>query len=220
MQGLSVSASPRVLDRLERTSEVLFGLIMVLTFTGSISVADAGEGQIREILVGALGCNFAWGIVDASMYLMACVTERGRTIVMLNAVRDRSDRKAAHALIRESLPSSVSALLTEPEIETMRERLSALPAPPTAPGVSRDDILGALAVFLLVFLSTLPVVIPFLVMNDALPALRMSHGIVLVMLLAAGWSLGEHAGRPGWRWGLTMGALGFALAGFTMALGG
>src|SRR6188768_2220227 len=136
MHGLSVSASPRVLDRLERTSEVLFGLIMVLTFTGSISVADAGEGQIREILVGALGCNFAWGIVDASMYLMACVT----------------------------------ALLTEPEIETMRERLSALPAPPTAPGVSRDDILGALAVFLLVFLSTLPVVIPFLVMNDALPA--------------------------------------------------
>ena len=61
MQGLSAAASPRVLDRLDRTSEVLFGLIMVLTFTGSISVADSGQGQIREILVGALGCNFAWG---------------------------------------------------------------------------------------------------------------------------------------------------------------
>ena len=143
MQGLSASASPRVLDRLERTSEVLFGLIMVLTFTGSISVADSGQGQIREILVGALGCNFAWGIVDASMYLMACVTERGRTILMLNAVRDAGDRNAAHVLIRESLPSSVSALLTEPEVEALRERLAALPEPPAAPGVSRDDVLGA-----------------------------------------------------------------------------
>ena len=220
MQGLSASASPRALDRLERTSEVLFGLIMVLTFTGSISVADAGQGQIREILVGALGCNFAWGIVDASMYLMACVTERGRTALMLNAVRDAGDRSAAHVLIRESLPSNVSALLTEPEVEALRERLAALPKPPSAPGLSRDDVLGASVVFLLVFLSTLPVVVPFLLMDDALQALRTSHGIALVMLLAAGWSLGEHAGRPGWRWGLTMGALGFALAGFTMALGG
>jgi len=220
MQGLSASASPRVLDRLERTSEVLFGLIMILTFTGSISVADAGQGHIREILIGALGCNFAWGVVDASMYLMACVTERGRTIVMLNAAHDRSDRNAAHALIRESLPASVSALLTEQELEMMRERLSALPAPPAAPDISRDDVLGALTVFLLVFLSTLPVVVPFLLMHDALPALRVSHGIALVMLVAAGWSLGEHAGRPGWRWGLTMGTLGFGLAGFTMVLGG
>src|SRR5213596_1719379 len=133
MQGLSASASPRVLDRLERTSEVLFGLIMVLTFTGSISVADAGHGQIREILVGALGCNFAWGIVDASMYLMACVTERGRTRLVRNAARDSGDRSAAHALIRESLPSSISALLTEPEVEALRQRVAALPelyAPP------------------------------------------------------------------------------------------
>src|SRR6478609_2054573 len=147
MQGLSASASPRALDRLERTSEVLFGLIMVLTFTGSISVADSGQGQIREILVGALGCNFAWGIVDASMYLMARVTERGRTVLMLNAVRDAGDRNAAHVLIRESLPSSLSSLLTEPEVEALRGRLAALPEPLAAPGFSRGDFLGALVVF-------------------------------------------------------------------------
>jgi len=123
-------------------------------------------------------------------------------------------------LIRESLASNISALLTEAEVEALRERLAALPAPPATPRFSRDDVLGAAMVFLLVFLSTLPVVVPFLLMDDALTALRVSHGIALVMLFAAGWSLGEHAGRPGWRWGLTMASLGFVLAGFTMVLGG
>ena len=51
----------RVLDPSERIAEVLFGLIMVLTFTGSLSIADAGANDVRVMLIGALGCNLAWG---------------------------------------------------------------------------------------------------------------------------------------------------------------
>jgi len=40
------SAAHRVLDPLDRISEVLFGLIMVLTFTGSLRVAEAGHGKV------------------------------------------------------------------------------------------------------------------------------------------------------------------------------
>ena len=56
----------QALDPIDRVSEVLFGLIMVLTFTGSLSVAEAGHSEVRTMLVGALGCNLAWGIIDAS----------------------------------------------------------------------------------------------------------------------------------------------------------
>ena len=38
---------------------------MVLTFTGSLSVAEAGRDDVRTMLIGALGCNLAWGIIDA-----------------------------------------------------------------------------------------------------------------------------------------------------------
>jgi hypothetical protein len=41
---------------------VLFGLVMVLSFTGSLSVAEAGREDIRSMLVAALGCNLAWGV--------------------------------------------------------------------------------------------------------------------------------------------------------------
>lgn len=73
------SAKPfrRVLEPVERLSEVLFGLIMVLTFTGSLSLAAAGREAARTMLIGALGCNLAWGIIDATMYLMSRLSERG-----------------------------------------------------------------------------------------------------------------------------------------------
>jgi hypothetical protein len=50
-----------VLDPMERISEVLFGLIMVLTFTSSLSIASADRASTRSMLIAALGCNLAWG---------------------------------------------------------------------------------------------------------------------------------------------------------------
>src|SRR5512137_1155096 len=81
------TSSKRVLEPIERISEVLFGLIMVLTFTCSFSVAEAGRAEVRTMLLAALGCNFAWGIIDGIMYLMGCLAERARSLVALRAVR-------------------------------------------------------------------------------------------------------------------------------------
>ncbi len=55
---------------MDRVSEMLFGLFMALTFIGAISVAESGRAQIREMFIAALGCNLAWGLVDAVMYLV------------------------------------------------------------------------------------------------------------------------------------------------------
>jgi hypothetical protein len=77
MSEESTTASDRVLDPMDRISEVIFGLIMVLTYTSSLSVA-ADNATIRALLLGAVGCNLAWGIIDAGMYLMARLNERGR----------------------------------------------------------------------------------------------------------------------------------------------
>ena len=49
------ASARRVLDPVERLSEILFGLIMVLTFTGSLSVAEAGRDDVRAMLIGAIG---------------------------------------------------------------------------------------------------------------------------------------------------------------------
>jgi VIT1/CCC1 family predicted Fe2+/Mn2+ transporter len=68
----------RVLDPVERVSEVVFGVLMAMTFIGSLNVATAAREEVRTVMVAALGCNIAWGMVDAIMYLVAVLTERTR----------------------------------------------------------------------------------------------------------------------------------------------
>ena len=74
-----------VLDTIDRVSEMLFGLFMAVTFVGAVSVADAGRAQIRELFVTALGCNLAWGLVDAVMYLVRTITARGKALTLVRS---------------------------------------------------------------------------------------------------------------------------------------
>jgi len=193
-------------------SEILFGLIMVMTFTGSISVAEHGRGEIRNVLISALGCNLAWGVVDAGMYLMGRFTERARDLIMLTAIHATNDRKEAHRLLDEVLPSIISRQADAEDLDRMHSWLRARPVPPGNVTFTHMDWIGALAVFLLVFLSTFPVVIPFLLMHDAATALRFSHGIAIGMLFLVGWKIGAHTGHSPWRVGATMVVIGTALA--------
>lgn len=210
----------RVLDPVERSSEVLFGLIMVLSFTGSISVASAGREEVRELLIGAIGCNVAWGIIDAVMYLLMIVIERGRTLAVIRAVRASRDAAAGRQLVAEELPDSLRHLIDGDALERARAKLAAIPELPRRPGLHGRDFKGALGVFLLVFLSTLPVVVPFLFVTPLQLALRVSNGVAIAMLFAAGCFLARHAGLRPLRTGLLMVAIGVALVGITMALGG
>ena len=81
------ASRPRLLDPIDRFSEILFGLIMVLTFTGAISAAELGREAVRTMLFASIGCNLAWGIVDGVMYLFARLAERGRGILALRVIR-------------------------------------------------------------------------------------------------------------------------------------
>ena len=213
-------SSRRVLDPVDRVSEVLFALIMVLTFTGSLSVAEAGRDDVRAMLVGALGCNLAWGIIDGILYLMGCLAEKRRGLAALRAARHATDPQEAQRLVAEALPPVVASVLRPAELEAVRQRLSELPEPPGRASLAKDDWLGGLAVFLLVFVSTFPVVIPFLVMRNAVPALRVSNAIAIAMLFVAGIAYGRNVGGRPWLTGLAMVLLGALLAALTMALGG
>jgi len=213
-------SSKRVLDPIDRVSEVLFGLIMVLTFTGSLSVAEAGRDDVRAMLIGALGCNLAWGIIDGILYLMGCLAEKGQGLLMFRAVRKATDPKEAQRVIAEALPSVVAGVLTPAELEAIRERLKQLPEPPARARFGKGDWRGAVGVFLLVFLSTFPVVIPFIFMRSAGPALRVSNVVAIVMLFLTGYTFGRLTGRRPWLVGISMVVLGSILVGLTIALGG
>ena len=220
MPNESIKSSKRVLEPNERISEVLFGLIMVLTFTGSLSVADVGRDDVRTMLIGALGCNLAWGIIDGILYLMGCLSEQGRGIRSLRALRKAAAPEAAHRVIADALPPMVAATLGPAEYESMRQKLLRLPEPPSRPRLRKEEWRGAFGVFLLVFLTTFPVAIPFIIMDEVGRAMRVSNAIAIVLLFLTGYAFGRIAEYRPWLTGLAMVVLGSALAAITMALGG
>ena len=218
--GPAERSPKRALEPIERVSEVLFGLIMVLTFTGSLSAAESGRAEIRAMLFGALGCNLAWGLIDAIMYLMGCLTDRAQRANTVRQVRQAATPEAGRQLVADALPPAVAAALPADALEKVRLHLHGLPEPPTGPRLHAEDWRGAAGVFLLVVLSTVPVVLPFVFMRDAMVALRVSNAIAVSMMFLMGYAFGRLANARPWFMGLVMVVLGAALVSLTMALGG
>lgn len=207
------------LDPIERISEILFGLIMAVTIVGSLSIAEAGKDDVRTVLYGALGCNIAWGLVDAVMYLVGVVTERTRYRALGWRVKS-ADTETAHRLIRAALPLHLQAITGPEEIAGMHRHLLALSKPAHA-RIDMDDCLAALAVFILVVLSTFPVVLPFMFTDDLALAMQASRLLTIFLLFVAGFALGRYAGhaRPVLT-GALMALLGIVLILAVIALGG
>ncbi len=209
-----------VLSPVDRVSEMLFGLFMALTFVGAVSVAGAGRDEVRAMFTAALGCNLAWGLVDAVMYLVRTVTDRGRLVTLVRSVRAAPDAETGRGLIARSLSRAVAGLVSSAEIEAMRGRIVALSSVPERPTLKRDDVLASFAIFLIVVASTFPVVLPFLLLQDVGTANTLSRAIALAMLFFGGLALGRYAGYGSWKVGFMMVGLGTALVIAINALGG
>lgn len=210
----------RVLEPIDRVSEILFGLIMVLAGTSTLSVVSAGRAEVKTMILGALGCNLAWGVIDAALYLLGCLDERGRNLLLLRATQTTGEPEAARRGLATALPDPVAAVLSRDELETIRQKMLRLPAPPAYARLTGNDALGAVAICLLVFSSTFPVVIPFLFVNDVQLALRISNAIAIGMLFLCGYIYAAHTGHRPWLTGLAMVAVGCAMVGVAIALGG
>src|SRR3954468_20714494 len=92
------SAREPVLSPVDRISEMLFGLLMALSFTGAVTVADPASSDVRQLFITAFGCNLAWGLVDAVMYLVRVVADRGRGLTLVRGVQAAGDATAGRAL--------------------------------------------------------------------------------------------------------------------------
>jgi VIT1/CCC1 family predicted Fe2+/Mn2+ transporter len=209
----------RALDPIDRFSEVIFGLIMVLAFTCSMSVAGGGSQDVNRMLVAALACNVAWGLVDGVMYVLTSIAERARRVAVFQGIRSADDA-TARAIVLGAIPEGLASITDGGEADRIVARIRALPGPARSAAVELEDFKGALGSAILVVLATLPPTIPFLVVGDAGRALRISNAVAVGSLFLAGYWLGRATGVRAWLLGLAMVVAGSALVALTVALGG
>jgi len=220
MTGEISEDSGSALDPVYRASEVIFGVLMAMSFIGSISVASDGREEIRTLLVAALGCNLAWGLVDGVMHLVSTKTQQRRNRALLARLRDGADVASGRALLASELSPPLAASLGHDGLELLRQRLASAGRTATRRDITGRDVGDAVIVFFLVVLSTFPLVVPFMMFDEPARALLFSRLVALAMLFLAGATLARYSSGNPWLNGLTMAAIGAVLMGAIMALGG
>jgi len=209
-----------VLNPVDRIAEVLFGLIMVLSFTGAISASTDAREDVRELLWAALGCNVAWGLVDAIMYLMNIAIERGHAIKVIKKIHESHTPYEGGQILKDEIQPAIAGLMGENELGELSNRIKALPAPSKKNLITGTDVWAGVQIFLLVFFCTFPVAIPFGIFDELGMAMRASNGVALLLLFIGGFVLAKYAGfRPGIT-AIVYTLIGVALVALTMALGG
>jgi len=218
------SFTARHLDPGSHMGEILFGLIMTLTFTlaAGIVIQEEGREGAREMLVGILGCNLAWGVIDGVLYVLGQVFERGRVRrIGWNLRRAVSDAQARQ-MVADEFDETLVPVTDEPVrqrlYQSIVERVRSAPA--ASNRVRRADVLGGLAAGWLVFACSFPAVLPFLFLDDPRLALRVSNAILLGLLFFVGWRAARHTLARPWLAGVTFLLVGVLLVALAIPLGG
>jgi hypothetical protein len=215
----------RTLDPATRLAELVFGLVMTLSFTltASVLLREQGHGGARELLYAIFGCNLAWGLIDGGLYLLGQIVERGRKRRLWLALRNARDEREAKALLSDELDELVGRALEPQERASLYRSLGAKlrtlePAPLR---LTREDWRGALASCWLVFFTGIPAALPFFVLDDAFVALRVSNALLLLLLFFLGERTARSLGSPHpLRAGGLFLAFGALLVAVAIALGG
>ena len=210
-------------DPAERLTEVMFGLLMVLTCTlGASLTVEEGREATREMLLAALGCNVAWGLINGVIRTMDCMYERGHSARLVKSALSAASEEDAFRIIAEELDSTLESITSEEERRRLYRDVLAKARTANLPRmtIQKDDLIGAAITFLVMFLTALTAIVPFLFIRDLLIALRVSNGILLGLLFVVGYRWARETNTNRWLGGLAMILIGAALVGVAKLLGG
>ncbi|MGH8120360.1 MAG: VIT1/CCC1 transporter family protein [Gammaproteobacteria bacterium] len=223
IHSISLSLARKYLEPGESLAEILFGLIMTLIFTlGAGLLVEDGPGAVRELLIATVGCNIAWGIIDGAIYITGQIFERGRMARLGEMIRRAGTEEAAAAIVEEELDEMVGITVDADERADLYRRMArhVRTSEPRSSVVTRADLYGAIATFWLVFFASIPATLPFLFMDDAWIALRVSNGILIGLLFLTGYRWAGYTNLRPWHTGLALMAGGMIMVAIGVALGG
>jgi hypothetical protein len=205
--------------------EMLCGVIMVLVMIGYLKLSMVQEGvEFQKIMILVpLGCNAAWGIIDGIMYVLINLRERGKKIKLLSLIKLSKDQNESLTIIKNEFGSRFIDLLNkDTQTNIYQEILKSLTTASVEKpkGISKKDLRIVLNTFLIVFFTGIPLVLPFVLLNDVWLAIRISHIIGLVMLFCIGYWWAKLASRHKVRSAIALTILGVVIVGMTEILHG
>jgi len=206
-----------------RLGEMLFGLIMTLTFTlGAGAFFGGEEGASKSLLYATIGCNIAWGIIDAALMLFGTVFDRSRLARLGNAIAETSNDDSAVAIVASELDETLVPITTPAQRTALyRDVIGQVRSSERKrPRLTRTDFYAAIGIFWLVFAASFPAALPFLVIDDPWIALRASNALLIGILFWVGYKWAGYTDISPLRAGLLLVAISVMLVAIAIPLGG
>ena len=221
--GRSTGLVRRYLEPTTILNEAVFGLVMALTFTlGAGLIVKEGPDATRELLIGVVGCNLAWGIIDGMILIMGGMLDRSRKAQLIMALQRSDKDEDKLALVRQEVEPILGPYLSgseqEPVYQAIMARLKG--AEPERIRPRKDEVLGAIATAWLVFAASIPAVLPFLFLDDRFIALRLSNALLLTMLFIVGYRWARITNSQPWVVGGSLALTGLVMVLIAIPLGG
>ena len=213
----------RYLDPSDSLLEVLFGLIMSLTLTAGARLLPEGQNADATGLAAALvGCNVAWGIIDAVFYLLGTRFNRKRRLQFVRRLRATTDEAQAFDAIREEFDLQGEPPMREEDRAAFYKSLLQMLRHAGTPRAHllRDDFVAGILIVILVSAMAIPAALPLLLLDDGYRALRVANTLQIALLFLVGYGWAHHSGASPWPTGLLIALLGVGLVLISVALGG
>ena len=184
------------LGRFWYSSEPMFGVIMVLCFTSLLRTYPRVADEILgHVLLAALMCCIAWGIVDGVFYAWEAHDELHRKKELQEKIRASAGAAAVHAGMEDHFSDTLVADLGERDQEQVYRIVGEnLPAIALGQVSLREDAITILITFGLVVGSSLVVMLPFLLVRPVFTALAVSNLSAIFLLFLMGFWREEERG--------------------------
>ena len=120
--------------------------------------SDTRAADNRALFIGIFGCNLAWAIVDGVMYVLTALFDRGRKVRLFREVARTPSDEAALRRIGDELDGPLLELTTPEERGQLHRWILTIlrRERPDPPQLRRADVLGGVAVTLVIVLATVP----------------------------------------------------------------
>lgn len=202
---------------------MLFGLIMALTLTAGARLLSNSQAVDAVGLAAALvGCNLAWGIIDAVFYLLGARFNRNQRVQFLHKLQAVADEARAVELIREEFGLEGEPPMREEDRTAFYGSLLQMlrHAGTRRARFLKKDFVAAFVIVILVSATAIPGVLPLLLLDDGYKALRIANIVQIGLLFLVGYGWAHYSAANPWRTGLMMALLGVGLVLVCVALGG
>jgi VIT1/CCC1 family predicted Fe2+/Mn2+ transporter len=214
----------------ERLVEILYGLVIALTITSAIRVVTGGGTlNINLMAETSLGAGVAWGIIDAMLYILVVIFQKHRYTRIASRISSAKDETEALEAIQDDLEDSLVGTLDAEDQKSVyrlvlhaqrRSSKASFTHQPKLISIAREDIFGAIQVFMAMLMATLVVIVPLWLINPPHVAVLVSNIVAFVALFVVGYTWARHTNIRKTLFGIALVTLGVAIVVISLALGG